>query len=733
MGNAKALCPAVLLLLAGACADSSRVPDLLAQGRVAAPQAVTAVDVSDDGRSIAVTTLAFRQDPNFWLLSDEGEIRFGRNVAPWAPFQAAALDGGKAFGVGLAYSRVTSPYPTISLFGGEKSEETVLEDSRGEWGWLRYGEGEWRSGWCASLLGDLLARTGDSAVTVRGHNGAVKLLNSGATDKYFSRYDRPFRMSVSADGSSLACGYIVPDFRSVPDALKSTLRSAPLLSVSRFQTAAEEWEISPTDSNAPIPELPKPGRDLPELASTFRLDPDALVPFRVAASVSFGAAGRVALAEYGGWLWVRRGPAIGAWNPPYHVIPFVPRQRGRLRVSTGTRKGEISVDLPHDGLFEVVSDPRGEKVWAVPMSWFARGAAGAAWLPADPGSRAIYEYDLRRGSWRTAWEFPDAVSDFALDPWGTRAWVSCWDGRLYGIRREEGVFGSWEIGAPARVRWSRDGQFGVVGTQAGEVLRVDPDGTVRWRVRLPSSEPPAIEGPLKPVYDGIPVYSVGRTGKEHAYVGDTWFVKTEGGGFLVDAGGSSAIPWTISRIRAAGGDVDRIRDLLHTHSHGDHAGAAYLWRARGLRIVAPESAAYALGWLMPMLTDYGVWVPRPVDVPLPLKKAGDETEFMVAGQRIRAVFVPGHSLDSVIYLMDLGGKRVAFTGDVGFQAPSDILHRCWTDADHAAEVVRIVKSKVLPFRPDVVFTGHGGRAEGTAFLEDLVARSEESIRKAPSK
>jgi hypothetical protein len=44
-----------------------------------------------------------------------------------------------------------------------------------------------------------------------------------------------------------------------------------------------------------------------------------------------------------------------------------------------------------------------------------------------------------------------------------------------------------------------------------------------------------------------------------------------------------------------------------------------------------------------------------------------------------------------------------------------------------------VKSKVLPFRPDVVFTGHGGRPEGTAFLEDLVARSEESIRKARAK
>ncbi|MBI3856137.1 MAG: hypothetical protein HY293_10660, partial [Planctomycetes bacterium] len=74
-----------------------------------------------------------------------------------------------------------------------------------------------------------------------------------------------------------------------------------------------------------------------------------------------------------------------------------------------------------------------------------------------------------------------------------------------------------------------------------------------------------------------------------------------------------------------------------------------------------------------------------------------------------------------------------FTGDVGFQAPSDILHRCWGDPEKASGVAEIVRAKVIPFKPDVVFTGHGGRAEGTAFLEDLVKRSEESIEKARSK
>ena len=119
---------------------------------------------------------------------------------------------------------------------------------------------------------------------------------------------------------------------------------------------------------------------------------------------------------------------------------------------------------------------------------------------------------------------------------------------------------------------------------------------------------------------------------------------------------------TYGSVRALG--VDRVTHVLQTHTHGDHCGGAYLWRAAGAQIVAPKSAAIAQTWLMPMLTDYGIFPPRPVDVPLKLTRVGDEVEFEAGGLRFGAVFVPGHTFDLTLYKIELAGQRVVFTVNV---------------------------------------------------------------------
>jgi len=201
-------------------------------------------------------------------------------------------------------------------------------------------------------------------------------------------------------------------------------------------------------------------------------------------------------------------------------------------------------------------------------------------------------------------------------------------------------------------------------------------------------------------------------------------IKAGSDALLVDAAGTSGFSHTQARLRALG--IERVTHVLQTHTHGDHCGGAYLWRAAGAKIVAPGAAAFPMTWLMPMLTDYGIYPPRPLDLPLPLRRGGDETDFEASGVKFHALFVPGHSFDLTIYTTVVAGQRIAFTGDLGFEN-QDIVHRCWGDGEKARAVVRAVREKLLPWHPDIVFTGHGVRTNGQEFLKTLVQKSDASI------
>jgi outer membrane protein assembly factor BamB len=203
------------------------------------------------------------------------------------------------------------------------------------------------------------------------------------------------------------------------------------------------------------------------------------------------------------------------------------------------------------------------------MSWFSRGAAGCPWLPADGvEAHTVLVYDVARQAWSSTWQFPDAVADFALHPSGERALISCWNGRAYLVGRDGQLKAEAELGGPARFAWSADGALAIAGTDSGDVFCFDHDGKKRWKRSLPVADVPRLEKPLKPVFEEVPVYSVGRVGPEHAYVGDTWLIKTDQGGILVHTGGTSGIPLTLEKIRAAGLDPRDIRYLLLSHSHG---------------------------------------------------------------------------------------------------------------------------------------------------------------------
>jgi hypothetical protein len=216
-------------------------------------------------------------------------------------------------------------------------------------------------------------------------------------------------MASSRDGKRLAFGWI-----SFSQAISNLPVHSDLVSVWRVKPNQRLWAASPTAGTPPA--LPDPVKDFPDLAKNFRLAPDALVPGRVGSAVALNGDGsRVAVVEHSVMGWVRNAPAIGKWDPPIRVLNFLPRQRGRLRVFDGDGREVFRQGLPDEGMFEIAFSNDGHELWCWPSAWFARGMAGAVWLPIDLPARSVYRIRLDDGS-TTAFDFPDAISDLSLSP-----------------------------------------------------------------------------------------------------------------------------------------------------------------------------------------------------------------------------------------------------------------------------------------------------------------------------
>ncbi len=322
-------------------AVESSVPSATAQGHSLAPQAVSAVDISPDGLSITVGTMAFSHEPNVWLLSTDGAVREKRNFPPWAPMQVSTLGGSTA--VGMAMSRVTSPEPgvwcgaTESLFHDPLNDELYQADARdSQFSRWRSGAGDWRTGWLASSLGELYAHGPDWIfqppnlfIGADGHRTRLRYEDGNQLPNH-----RAARMAVSADGKQMAFGWIC-----LEEPAAGFPQERNLLSVWSVQPNRSRWNAAPSAAFS-LPPLPDPAAEFPELLHAgFRLRADKIVRGTIASAVAFSRDGsRVAVIEQGLWCWVRTDPAIGNWDPPIHVIHFVPKLPGRLRVFDGEGK-----------------------------------------------------------------------------------------------------------------------------------------------------------------------------------------------------------------------------------------------------------------------------------------------------------------------------------------------------------------------------------------------------------
>ena len=140
------------------------------------------------------------------------------------------------------------------------------------------------------------------------------------------------------------------------------------------------------------------------------------------------------------------------------------------------------------------------------------------------------------------------------------------------------------------------------------------------------------------------------------------------GPVLIETGPESTLPALLEGLERHDVAPADVRDVLVTHIHLDHAGAAGWWAQQGSRVhvhpvgaphlVDPSKLLGSAGRIYGerMATLWGTVRPAPVERVIAVE---DGAVLEVGGLRITALDTPGHAYHHHVYLLD----DVAFTGD----------------------------------------------------------------------
>ncbi|GAA1738108.1 MBL fold metallo-hydrolase [Luedemannella helvata] len=200
-------------------------------------------------------------------------------------------------------------------------------------------------------------------------------------------------------------------------------------------------------------------------------------------------------------------------------------------------------------------------------------------------------------------------------------------------------------------------------------------------------------------------YSLSDRHDSHVYLVDAGPAS-----FLVDAGSGLATDAIVERVEAAG--APPVTHILLTHAHADHAAGAgelagrlgaQLWAAAPVARMLAAADEVATG--LAVARSVGTYPPslrlRPITVDRTLA-----TETITIGEvTVQAVDTPGHADGHLCYLVEFGGHRVLFTGDLVFARG-----RVAVLADADLGLLRASLERVAALRPTVLLPGHGSVA-----------------------
>lgn len=181
---------------------------------------------------------------------------------------------------------------------------------------------------------------------------------------------------------------------------------------------------------------------------------------------------------------------------------------------------------------------------------------------------------------------------------------------------------------------------------------------------------------------------------------------------LVDVGAGMGAETIVDNVRRGGFDPKRIRHVLLTHAHGDHAGGAA--RMRRLlddpTIYLSRAVADFLregneqGISLDVAKQVGIYPPdyafEPCEVDVEL---ADGDTILVGDLTLQVLDTPGHSDGHVSVVLDHGGQRSLFAGDVIFFGGKILLQNIY-DCRLDAEIRSLRQLRELSV--DALLPGH---------------------------
>jgi len=213
---------------------------------------------------------------------------------------------------------------------------------------------------------------------------------------------------------------------------------------------------------------------------------------------------------------------------------------------------------------------------------------------------------------------------------------------------------------------------------------------------------------------------------------NVYAIKNENSAILIDFG-SGDILNHLSEI-----GVENVEYILHTHYHRDQCYGDSLALKKNIKIAAPDTEKKLFSeaedfWKKKSYYDIYFFKPTfftsTYNIPLEITFKDDDT-FEFGPYKLKILETAGHTTGSLSYLLEIEGKKLAFTGDLIHSGGKVITYydlEYFYNDNGENGIVRSFESfkKLLDNQPDMLLPSHGDQIEDPrSEIKSLVARFE---------